>query len=545
MGTTNQARYRINGVIDTANPVMQNIENITNSLTSWLTYDITSGKWAVVINKAGASTFSFSDSNIVGGIDVSGTGMARLFNSVEVQFPNRDLEDANDYIRLDLLPAERTANEPDLLLNLTYPLINDPVTAQQIGLQELLQARVNTTISFSTDYTASSVSAGDIISITSAAHGYTNKLYRVLKTEEVNTGGAILIKITGMEYDASVYTNDLTRVTRSNADGIITIGDIGTMSKPQITRIGGVPIGAPTASGESHHAPLPRLLIESTVPSAVYTGLVEGIEVWTYDIPDAEEWVTVTAGSFAIGAEYRILTVGDTNFTLVGATDSNIGTVFTATNAGSGTGTASTVGETVITAGSFVIGTEYKILVPGTTDFTLIGSANNTIGTMFTATGVGAGDGTASPDEDARTYKLHSVFKPSPKDVFDPDEEMDYTINSFTNKDTGYSGNFFIKLRCINSVTAGPYSERTGLIQYTPKQRTQLITDDTGWNDKELSDVCHPTELPITWIEDKSYVGVHDLCIIQQNKGLTGSNCATVQLVPCTSTFNEEIINHA
>lgn len=49
-----------------------------------------------------------------------------------------------------------------------------------------------------------------------------------------------------------------------------------------------------------------------------------------------------------------------------------------------------------ITAGSFVVGRGYKILTVGTTDYTLIGAANNTIGTKFVATGVGAGTGTAT-----------------------------------------------------------------------------------------------------------------------------------------------------
>jgi len=50
---------------------------------------------------------------------------------------------------------------------------------------------------------------------------------------------------------------------------------------------------------------------------------------------------------------------------------------------------------TTVTAGSFVVGTSYTILSVGTTDFTLIGAASNTVGGVFTATGVGAGTGTA------------------------------------------------------------------------------------------------------------------------------------------------------
>lgn len=48
----------------------------------------------------------------------------------------------------------------------------------------------------------------------------------------------------------------------------------------------------------------------------------------------------VNAGDFVTGTKYRIATTGDTDFTLVGADNSDVGTVFTATGAGSGTGTA-------------------------------------------------------------------------------------------------------------------------------------------------------------------------------------------------------------
>jgi hypothetical protein len=48
------------------------------------------------------------------------------------------------------------------------------------------------------------------------------------------------------------------------------------------------------------------------------------------------------------------------------------------------------------TAGSFVTGTTYRILFVGTTDFTAIGASSNAVGVEFTATGAGSGTGTAS-----------------------------------------------------------------------------------------------------------------------------------------------------
>ena len=48
-----------------------------------------------------------------------------------------------------------------------------------------------------------------------------------------------------------------------------------------------------------------------------------------------------------------------------------------------------------ITAGSFVVGKSYTIRSIGTTNYTLIGAVANTIGVLFTATGVGSGTGVA------------------------------------------------------------------------------------------------------------------------------------------------------
>jgi hypothetical protein len=51
---------------------------------------------------------------------------------------------------------------------------------------------------------------------------------------------------------------------------------------------------------------------------------------------------------------------------------------------------------TLTTAGSFVIGVSYTILTVGTTDYTLIGASANSVGAVFTATDIGSGTGTAN-----------------------------------------------------------------------------------------------------------------------------------------------------
>ena len=150
-----------------------------------------------------------------------------------------------------------------------------------------------------------------------------------------------------------------------------------------------------------------------------------------------------TAGAFGIGNAYIIVSLGTTNWNVAAGTVGltyKIGDVFTAAAAGSGTGTArrlvnDSIGRIggklladnllrdgrdlafdtdllylkvspkvadTVSAGSFQLGVKYKILTLGTTNFLLIGSFSNTVGTEFTATGPGTGTGTADRlDDDA------------------------------------------------------------------------------------------------------------------------------------------------
>lgn len=104
--------------------------------------------------------------------------------------------------------------------------------------------------------------------------------------------------------------------------------------------------------------------------------------------------VYLYSGLLTVGKTYRIESTGDTDFTLLGATLGAVDEVFTATATGYGTGTVLPVD--VITAGSFVVGRNYRIESVGTTDFVALGAAANVVGTTFQAIGVGSGTGTAS-----------------------------------------------------------------------------------------------------------------------------------------------------
>ena len=209
--------FSINGVIDTNNPVLENMEAIATAAGAWLTYDTQTGLWSVVINQTGSSVASFNDNNIIGGINITSTGLTELYNSVEIEFPNADILDQKDYIKFEISGADRYPNEVDNELQIKSEIINNSVQAEAIASRELKQNRIDKIIQFQTDYTKLGIKAGDLIDITSTMLNYTAKIFRVITvSEEDGDDGVLILNITALEYDAGVYsTVGLTRTARS------------------------------------------------------------------------------------------------------------------------------------------------------------------------------------------------------------------------------------------------------------------------------------------------------------------------------------------
>jgi hypothetical protein len=216
--------FKVNGVIDTGKTVVQNLQTICAASGCWLSYDIAQGKWAVAINTTGTSIASFNDSNIIGGINISSTGLTELYNSVEIEFPHKDIKDRKDYITFSIADESRYPNEPDNVLELQTDLVNDPIQAAYIASRELKQSRVDKVIEFRTDFSKLGLKAGDLIDVTNTPYGYTSKVFRIVSiTEDDADDGVLSLSIQALEYDADVYsTTGLERDDRFVDNGIIT-----------------------------------------------------------------------------------------------------------------------------------------------------------------------------------------------------------------------------------------------------------------------------------------------------------------------------------
>lgn len=263
--STLPARYKINGLLDTKRPVMENLEKICNACGTFMTYDIHQGLWGVVINKTEATVAkAFTDANIIGPVQVQGTSILNLYNKVRVEFPLRDTADGTDFIEIEIPSGDRYPNEPDNVLQIRLEMCNEPVQAEIIGLIELKQSRIDQIVTFETDYSTLNLNAGDIISVTHDLYQFSAKQFRVITLKEVDgDDGSIRIEVTALAYDANVYdTSDLGRYIRSDRNGIRGIGSIGQPNEPTLTVYDQVA--------------RPGIEVEAVVPS----GIVESMELW-------------------------------------------------------------------------------------------------------------------------------------------------------------------------------------------------------------------------------------------------------------------------
>lgn len=206
-GTSTQPRYRINGVLDTARPILENVEQIIEACDSWMTYTAATGQWSVVVNKSETSSFSFNDTNLIGDIRVSTTDINQQINQIEIEFPSKDARDQPDLVYM-ALSSGLYANEPPNRETYKMEMVNDSVQVKYLANRRLLQSREDLLVSITAAYPAIQVDAGDVVDITNVDYGWTNKLFRVFKVNEATTpDGGLGATLDLVEYSASVYAD--------------------------------------------------------------------------------------------------------------------------------------------------------------------------------------------------------------------------------------------------------------------------------------------------------------------------------------------------
>ena len=237
-GTATQPRYRINGVLDTGQTVLNNVDKILAACDSWLAYQSTTGQWSPVINKVGTaqSYGAFDDTTILSEIKITAQDLTASINQIEVSYPFKENKDQPAFIYQQIPSGSLYPNEPVNKFTTKFEMVNNSVQAAYLANRILLQSRVDLIVNFSTAYTGIQNDAGDVITITNADYGWSAKPFRITKIQEAALAdGNLGAQITATEYDAAVYVDQaITAATPAPANGVTSPYFFSALAAPTI-----------------------------------------------------------------------------------------------------------------------------------------------------------------------------------------------------------------------------------------------------------------------------------------------------------------------
>jgi hypothetical protein len=268
--TATQARFKFDGVIDTTQTIMQNLQIMSACCDCLLRYNEIKSEWGVVIQKDSTTiAMDINDTNMVSSISVSPMDVSNSYNIVECKYPDGTAKDSFNSVTYDLAqidPSLLFNNEPVNKQSINLNLVNNDVRVQLLANRFLKAAREDLQIQCQTNYSGIQLEAGDIVAVTNANYGWTAKPFRVIKVTEIyGSDGNITAQLNLTEYNSAVYSDaDVTKFAPSDNTGIGDPTFFGAVYPPSVV------VSAPFAN-------VPYFGVQVTCSSS---GITQYAEVW-------------------------------------------------------------------------------------------------------------------------------------------------------------------------------------------------------------------------------------------------------------------------
>lgn len=297
-GSATLPRFKFNGMIDTNQKIMQNIQSMADCCDCLVKYNEVDGKWGVIVQQPTYTVaMDINDSNIIGGITVSPIDLANSFNYIECKFPDGSAKDSFNSANFDLAviaPELLFPNEPVNKQSVNLYLTNNDITAQLLANRMLKAAREDLQVQLEINFTGLQLDAGDIITLNNTNYGWTNKLFRITKVvQKFSDDGKITTALNLTEFNPSIYDDaSVTQFAPLDNTGLGDPAFFGSIPAPIITTI------LPNASN-------PAFSVVATTASA---GVTQYAEIWysAFEFPtDAQRIFAGTTEVRATGEVYE------------------------------------------------------------------------------------------------------------------------------------------------------------------------------------------------------------------------------------------------
>ena len=200
-----QKRYTIDGVVDTAGSIKDNINTMLGSMIGRLVFS--AGKFEIYAGEYVAPTYSVDESVSVGEISIQTKQSRRnAYNGVKGVFLSED----DNYILADY-PAQLSstfaaADGDPIYLDMPLPFTVNNVRAQRIAKLAMFRSRQQEAITIPCNLSALRFKIGDNINVTNARLGYSNKVFEVVGyTMDFTAEGQIVVNVDAIETAPSIW----------------------------------------------------------------------------------------------------------------------------------------------------------------------------------------------------------------------------------------------------------------------------------------------------------------------------------------------------
>ena len=206
VGDKTQKKYTCNGILNTNNKAIDNIEKLLTSCRGSLIFS--GGKYKLLIDDTGTAVQTFDEDNIVGAFELSLGGKEYKTNSVRANFFNKARDMQGDFAIVESAIFKTEDNGLSLERAIELPFTDQMERALMISTINMKQSRQSLVIKFTSTIEGLRAEIGDVIFISLESLGFNTlnsnqgKKFKIMKLAIKNNDE---VDITAREYDDDVY----------------------------------------------------------------------------------------------------------------------------------------------------------------------------------------------------------------------------------------------------------------------------------------------------------------------------------------------------
>ena len=198
-------KYEANGVVDTANNIKDNIEQLLSAMGGKLTYS--SGKYFIDGAEYKTPTVTFTEADCITDIQTQTRQSRRnIYNGVKGIFVSEE----KNYKVMDY-PAQISStyaieDGDPIFLDMPLPFVTNNIQAQRLAKIALLKSRQQVVINMAVNLKGLQVKVGDTIKVTNERLGYSEKVFDVIDYGlAINGEGSLGVNLQCIETAPAVY----------------------------------------------------------------------------------------------------------------------------------------------------------------------------------------------------------------------------------------------------------------------------------------------------------------------------------------------------